>query len=282
MTVLCSSVNSPEEARRMLAAGADEAVLAVRGCCFSALTEPEPEQLKDIPAFSVQLNRLFFPSESGKVKETLAALREMPGLRYIYFSDPAVVPAAEQLGMKEKLIYRPETLLTSRADARWWQNRGIHGVSVSPLLTEQEVRDILPAARCELTMHGYLMMTVSRRPLLSAWAEYRHRDLAMKEKKFLLREEKRQEHMPVFESEAGTMIFTDFIQESFGYAGEFAAADRFYIDGTFLNEDLLADTVTAYRQIMTGADAASVSAEYMKRWGDMPFSTGYYGQKTIR
>ena len=45
---------------------------------------------------------------------------------------------------------------------------------------------------------------------------------------------------------------------------------------------VLADTVTAYRQIMTGADAASVSAEYMKRWGDMPFSTGYYGQKTIR
>ena len=266
----------------MLAAGADEAVLAVRGCCFSALTEQAPEQLKDIPAFSVLLNRLFFPSESEKIEKTLAALKEMAGLRYIYFSDPAVVPAAAQAGMKEKLIYRPETLLTSRADARWWQNRGIHGVSVSPLLTEQEVRDILPAARCELTMHGHLMMTVTRRPLLSAWAAYRHRDLDMKQKKFLLREEKRQEHMPVFENDAGTMIFTDFIQESFGYVEEFAGADRFYIDGTFLTADLLADTVTVYRQVMTGTAAETAAAGYMEKWGDMPFSTGYYGQKTIR
>lgn len=282
MTILAISVNSPEEARRMLAAGADEAVLAVRGCCFSALSEQDPQHLQELPAFSVLMNRLFFPSEIEQVRKTLAILKEMPGLRYIYFSDPAVVMLAAACGLQEKLIYRPETLLTSQADARWWQARGIHGVSVSPLLTAQEVKSILPAAKCELTMHGYLMMTVSRRPLLSAWADYRHHDLDMKEKKFLLQEEKRQERMPVYESEAGTMIFTDFIQESFGYINEFAAADRFYIDGTFLEEDMMADTLQVYRQIMAGADAETAADAYMKRWEGLAFSTGYYGQKTIR
>ena len=263
--------NDPGNAAALMEAGCDEAVLAYEG-----LSSTAAGKTAEIHAdASYLLNAVFFEDELDHVRSVLEQLQEGSGS--LYFSDPALCAIADEYGMTDRLIYRPDTLAVSSPDVLWWMNQGIRSVSVSPLLTLEEILSIADAcSRCEATVHGHLPMSFSRRPLLSSFgAEKKRLDLT-------LQEETRQEHYPAFEDERGTLIYTDYVQCSFAEILQMRehGIHRFFIDGSFLSKEELMDAVRGYRTVLDGADPRKVYEEYRRKHASV-LSSGYYGEKTI-
>lgn len=108
----------------------------------------------------------------------------------IFFADPSIYMLAKKIdqengiepgsesdqagktSMTSKLIYDPEMLMTSINDANWWLDRGIRGISISPILTLQETKEIAEATKkAVVTVHGRTLMSRSFRKLLSSYKE---------------------------------------------------------------------------------------------------------------
>ena len=78
-----------------------------------------------------------------------------------------------------------------------------------------------------------------------------------------------------------TMIFTDYVLESFDYIKPLAehGASAFYIDGSFLTQEHLISALRLYRAILLDQTAPGEKEAW--RTAHPECTEGYYGQKTI-
>jgi len=264
------------------AAGADEIAVALKGYACSGLEPFTLEELKSLGPVSVLMNRLLFPEELKQAEDALHALSGLE-IPHIYFADPGLVSLAEQAGLKDRLIYRPETLLTSGRDADWWAHRGIASVSISPLLTREELLSF--CSGCEVTAYGRLLMSASRRKLLSAYEHAAGLEMPLAGSRTLsIREAKRKERMPIIEDESGTLIYTDYVLESFRFVSDLSAqgAARFFMDSVLSSFEGACSAMQAYRRILAGADAEAERDAWLQAFPEIAASTGYYEEKTIQ
>jgi Collagenase and related proteases len=282
LTILCEN---KEQAAKNLSLGCDEVILVLKDGCFSALSGCTVEEITAIAKenskrTAVLMNRLFGQEEIEQAQKTLCEL--LPQVDAVLFADPALLQQAKLIHMEHKMIYRPETLLTSAKDGAWWMAQGLQSVQISPLLTKEEILEIAAnVPHAGLQIHGRLLMSVSKRKLLDAYASY-HAGTSLHEKDGLyLREDSREGRMPVYENAYGTMIYTDYVQESFAYVPEFLAAglERFEIDTYTLKDEEIRDAITMYRALLDGRTITDI---YAQAHADLPLSSGYYGQKTIK
>ena len=133
LTVTCESLNELSDYRN---AGADEAILALKDGAFSSMHEFTCDEILDACKkahelglrLAVLMNRLFGQLEKEKASETLRTLLASD-VDAIFFADPAMYMLAKKYGVVEKMIYDPETLMTSINDANWWLSRKIEGIA---------------------------------------------------------------------------------------------------------------------------------------------------------
>lgn len=229
--------------------------------------------------FGVMMNRPVSEYEWNEYKDT-AVLAAQAGAQVIYFSDPSLLRFADT-ELRRKCIYCPEALVTNSRDASFWLNQGIGGVSVSPLLTREETETIIrKVPHAEITIHGHMLLSVSRRKLLSAWRDqYGIAFEPMENRQLVLRETTRQEDMPVYENEISTMIFSDYIFESFDVIRDFQEAETAFVSGSFLKQDDLIEAVRIYVSLLGGNDETAAVKAYRSR--NPECCGGYYEQKTI-
>ncbi|MBR2676086.1 MAG: U32 family peptidase [Solobacterium sp.] len=229
--------------------------------------------------FGVMMNRPVSESERDKFKDAVL-LADRAGAEVIYFSDPALLRFADE-ALRRKCIYCPETLVTNSRDAAFWLNQGIGGVSVSPLLTREETAEIIHnVPHAEITIHGHMLLSVSRRRLLSAWRDHYGIEFEPEgNRNLVLRETTRQEDMPVYENDVSTMIFSDYIFESFDVIRDLQEAETAFVSGSFLSSEALIEAVRIYNSIIHGNDETAAVRAY--RENNAGCCGGYYEQKTI-
>ncbi len=274
-----AGVSSFQAANIVYAAGALP-VFAVENCAYSGLNEIAVQDIDPSLPHGVLMNRIFREGELPRISQTLEALRRHLPER-IYFADPAVFSLCDDT-LRSRLVYRPETLMTNQEDIRFWKNTGIQGVTVSPLLTAEELYAAAEAVPgTEFVIHGHLLMSVSARKLLTSWAARYDKELP-EGRPLFLREETRSDRYPVKETAAGTMIFTDYVLESFDYIRSLAShgASAFYLDGSFLDLQDLTDALCLYRALLTGSGTEEQIKAY--RSSHPECREGYYGQETVR
>ncbi len=255
-------------------------VFALPDWSFSGLTEISPEKWESNYPYGVLLNRILREEDLPALKQLLAELEEMDQLELIYYADHAVFALAGD-NVRRRLVYRPETLLTSTEDSAFWMSCGIGGVSISPLLTIEELCHITEQVpEAEVQLHGHLIMSVSGRRLLSAWCK-RYQTALPEGARISLQEATRSDRFPIVENRYGTIIFTDYVLDSFDYLPELLkhGASCFYIDGSFLEPDDLISAVKLYQKLLGGEDAAAELYAWRKMHPEC--GEGYYGQETI-
>lgn len=234
---------------------------------------------------AVQLTRFFTESECERCLEELKILKAMD-VDYIYFTDCAVLQLADELGMKDKLIYNPDTLITNAADAQFYLDQGLASVTLSKEITKEEMIDIANKVKgnLEIIIHGRLNMMHSKRKLLTSYYEFLGRDFNLENAKDLyLMEETRDEHMPIIEDELGTHVFTGFTLCSFKEINELVAAgiQSLRIESLFMNSDEVAQTARDYRDVLEGRKSgAELFEAYQQQYSDQNISSGFMYKKT--
>ncbi|MBQ9328363.1 MAG: U32 family peptidase [Solobacterium sp.] len=254
-------------------------VLALKEFSWSGLGElPIETYLETKEPYGLLMNRLFHEGELAEVKRVLdLLLTHLP--ERLYFSDFSVAELCEE-PLRQRLCYKPETVMTNAADATVLYEAGIPSVSVSPLLSIHELEAFCAGfPHAELTIHGHLLMSVSDRHLLSAWAA--RYGIALPEGELSLKETTRDEFFPVRETSSGFLIFTDYVQESFRWLRrlETAGAESFYIDSSFLLKEEVLEALRIYRSLLEGTEEAEAIATYRAAYPKV--QEGYYEQETI-
>lgn len=273
METIIVLANDPGSSEKLYEAGCDDVVIACRNHSLSAVHRSSVLPQNS----SVLLNGYFFEEDMEELRRIMTELQNSTGM--IYFADPAVIAEAEKRGMTERLVYKPDTLAVSVPDVLWWMKRGIRSVLISPLVTLEELTEIgEQCENCEAMVHGHLLMSASRRPLLSS------RGLACDKRDYSLQEETRTERYPVYEGKEGTLIYTDYILCSFREicALKKHGIHRYFIDGSFLEQEELCDIIRSYRAVLDGADPEMIIREFTEKYPGEPLSSGYYEEKTIK
>ena len=270
-------VNDANSIPQVIEAGASEVVVALKDYSFSAIPKCSIEEARNN---SVLMNRFYFAHEMDLLKEQLNTLKGL-NVNHIYFSDPSVYYLAKEFDLVDKLIYKPDTMAVSANDLQFWKDQGIYTASLSPLITDEETTKILnEVENIEVTIHGHIFMSASKRQLLSSYFETI--GLPTIQKKVLyLKEMKRDDLMPIYEDELGTLTYSDFILNSFEEIDSFNT-DRYFIDSLFLNEDELIDAIHAYKNILEGSNAKEEKEKYINKYPNLKLASGYYKEKTIK
>lgn len=273
--------NDPSTDSQVRRYGGDETIYALQGFSYSALAAYPLEALTGLKTWSVLVNRLFAQSEMNHLEQLLQDL-SATDVTHVYFADPAVYQLTPK-ALRSRLIYRSMTLVTSLADAQWWADQGIAFVSLSPIVTLEEIAKMIRGCpKAEVTVHGHLLQSVSKRKLLSAYGRYAGISHAFTTADDLaIMETNRHERFPIYEQEEGTLIYTDFVQESFADIASFAemGAGRFFVESAFVQPDEILEALSIYDSLLRGI--AGDAEGFRKRHADTHYSRGYYGQKTI-
>lgn len=232
-----------------------------------------------------QLTRFFTESECEACKEELKILKAI-NVDQIYFTDCAVLQLADELDMKEKLVYNPDTLITNAADAQFYLDQGLQGVTLSKEITKEEMISIATqvSGNLEVIIHGRLNMMHSKRRLLTSYYEFLGRTFDLENAHDLyLMEENRDEHMPIIEDELGTHVFTGFTLCSFNEVNELVQAgiQTLRIESLFLSSDEVAQIARDYRDVLENKKSgAELFDTYQKQYPQQNISTGFMYKKT--
>lgn len=271
-------VSSFETAEKTARAGALP-VLPVEGAHWRGMKGVSPAaQCPEFP-YGAEISRLFRESELDEVSKMLAQPL-IQNAAYVWFNDLCVLSDASGK-LRRRLIYKPEFTVVSAADAGFWCSSGIAGVSISPLLTIHETEELLRRVpEAEVMIHGHCLMSASGRKLLSEYAD-RCSMANGAAHSFALKETTRSERFAVRETGTDTLIYTDYVLESFEELPRLlqAGGHRFLIDGSFLDEEELLDALKIYQALIRNADCRKEIAEF--RAGRTGYAKGYYEQETI-
>ena len=283
---LIAEAENRKQAERYLSHGADEVLVPLQDACFSALEGVSMDEIiamhRDGMPVTVLMNRLVLSEDFEAMESQLRRLLE-EGIS-VTLADPGLVRTAVRSGHGKQVIYRPETLAVSGDDVRWWMERGLQSVSISPLLTEEETLQILHSTDgAEVTLHGHTLLGVSRRKLLSLYAGQEGLQQLSFRKDLCITEEKRDGRMPVYENAYAAMVYSDHILESFAEIQGFAAAGaaRGLVQTAYLEETYVCDTLHLYRALLDDHAAAEEMNAYRQKYAHLPMEEGYYHGGTI-
>lgn len=283
MKRLAVTIEKKEQISAYANAGADEVIAHVKGYSFGPLHAFGVDELPDLKKeagqngvmFTAAVNRLFHQGDLDDLKKML----ENIAADTVIFQDPAVLRY-----VRMPAVYEPGTLATNRFDLYFWKEAGCSLVSVSPLLTKEELLAMIREGGCSLDCFGYQLMSLSARKLLTAYGQAGHHEGLNENRNLSLQEETRTGKMPVYEDAYGTCIYSDFIQEAFLELPEFLAAglERVVIRSEFISDDVILDVIRKYKDIIAGGDAALLRQAFIERHPALPLETGYFEMKTVR
>ncbi len=205
--------------------------------------------------------------------ETIAAF-DVDG---ILFADLSIYHAAERAGMKDRLIYYPETYVTCAPDVAFWAKEAIKTAILSRELTLEDIRAIGEKKTMPISIigHGYLNMFHSKRELIKTFFDYTQDaiDAEIRGKSFRLVEEIREEPYPVYQDEFGTHIFRHKPLASFQvYDTLGQTVDYFIINTQFYDKARILSIVDDYIALEAGRPVD------MKKYDD--HDDGFHHKKT--
>ncbi len=123
--------------------------------------------------WEILFNRLWMEEELEEMERKLRQIQAWDPAGIVYM-DPAVVMAAETLGIQDRLVYAPDTLTTNAKDIRTMLELGVGRVVLAAEITLEEILDIagkVEGAQLEVQIHGRQVMAYSRRPLVSNYVQ---------------------------------------------------------------------------------------------------------------
>lgn len=184
----------------------------------------------------VNVNQIFHNEEILKLEDYLKLLISF-NTDYIIFSDFGVYNIAKKLGIENKLIYNPDTLLTNYLDINLYKELNIYGCFISPILNIEEIKEIIKNKDIKLFYIGvgHINIFYSKRRLIDTYFDFVNKDYS--DGAYILKEETRQANYPFIQDEKGCHMFTPYAMSYKKYSYDLEGLDYIVYDD-YLIDDL--------------------------------------------
>lgn len=206
-------------------------------------------KIKELGKIAIlNIDRIIMEEDVESLIEYLDQVNDLFDL-YLY-SDMAIFGYFNNLGLKNKLIYMPKTLVASKYELSRYYELGVD-VILANELSFDEIKEISENYNISLEVFGYHQMFYSKRNLISLYKEYFKIDEELKNKKLTLNEEIREELYPIYESDNGTFIYTDYIYCCFKELLEIKEKlNIIKVNGIFMEEEKYQKVVNIYNSLL--------------------------------
>lgn len=282
-----------EDITKLKEANAAAIVVGMPFFSVRAVTHFNNEQLKEVRALTstngmemyVLMNRFFVEEEIEALRTQLVFLKEI-GVDGIYFTDMGVFEEARNLDMHSLLIYNPDTLLTNHNDVQTYLDLGIKMCTLAKEITLENMVKIakLTSGEKEVIVHGRLNMMHSKRTLLTNYMKFLDKDVKVKDVYSLyLKEENRDECMPIVEDEHGTHVYTGFTLCTYEEVDDLimAGITNLRIESMFSNIDEICQIIKDYHSVIADpAGGRSMYQKYQKQYSHQNITKGFLYKKT--
>ncbi len=261
---------------------------SVRSCSYFT-----QEQLQEVVLLCKQqalqvyvlCNRFFMEEELVQLQVFLKQLKALC-VDGIYFSDMAVYHQSCQLDIQHRLIYNPDTILTNSYDLQAYMDLGIQMCTISKEIPLDDIQKIMKQchARVEVLVHGRTLQMHSKRNLLSNYMQFLKRDTSLKNNlQVYLKEENREEHMPIIEDAQGTHVFSGFSLCSFEEMDTLVQCGihDFKIEGLFSTIDEVCQIVQDYVMVIENPQRGrELYQKYQNAFLEQNITKGFLYKKT--
>jgi len=200
-----------------------------------------------------------------------------------YINDLAVLMSLKEKNFQGELVYCPDTLLTNHYEASVFL-KDFKRVQLAKELTLDEYRLIthnLPQ-KCEMFALGHLIMSVSKRPLLSSYFEYiQDQRSVLNDLNYRLVESKRSDSMPILEEQDTTSIYMDGIFTMFEAIP--SLKDDLYgihLDPLFIPEDAFIDLLDLVLKVEKDGYDEKAFKLIKQRYPSLKWNDGYLNRST--
>ncbi len=203
----------------------------------------------------------------------------------IYFTDLGIIKVASSVGLANKLIYDPDTLLTNSLDVNFYLRQGI-GAVLARELSFDEVKQILEKnpGKCDMQVFGHLKMSYSKRQFMTNYFKYIGKEVDVLNKRSIrLVEENRNYELPIIEDKYGTRIYSDYVLLMYKeYLELKPLLKRAIIDDTFIEKNELTLAVLRDYKRVSLMNAEFLVENINALYGNISFSNGYLANKTSK
>lgn len=185
---------------------------------------------------------------------------------YFIYSDMAIRYYFEEKDLTSKLIYNPQTLVASSNELKRYNESGIKVILANELSFE-EIESICNncCGFTNLEVFGFHQMFYSKRKLISLYKEFFGLNKELINKELFLKEELREQFYPIYESNKGTFIYTDYIYCLFEELLKISdKIDFIKINGSFISESDYYKIIDIYSKLVKKEEEASSLYEKLK------------------
>lgn len=179
-----------------------------------------------------KLNEMVFPLEIELYKKKILLTKSTNCLYYI--TDLGLAHILKELGLIERTIFDPVTMITNSLDAKEFMDYGFHSIGLSNEITLKDIEQMISKTNCKAFMQvfGYRLMLSTRRTLISLYQEKINTDF-LKENLWI-QEATRTDYFPIEETSKGTKIYRSkilcLLNELDTLPLEYAYLDSFRLD----------------------------------------------------
>lgn len=170
---------------------------------------------------------------------------------YYIYSDMSVLTLVNDYS---KLIYYPKTYISSTNELKAYSKLNIKSF-LSNELSFEEIEDIDKAnIPYLLEVFGFHQMFYSKRHLLSLYKECFNIEANVKNKELFIKEELRDEFYPIFETDKGTLIYTDYCYYLFSELDKLNNVDMVYINSAFIDLNTYLYVISLYNELISDGE----------------------------
>lgn len=195
---------------------------------------------------SLDVTRIFHEDELALLKENIEKIN-MSNVKYVFYSDFAVLETLKQLSLSDKAVYDSHTYLTNEEDVKLYSDFNKY-VVVSNQISIDEIKNLLNKIEKKVMIHGFgrSIIFYSKRELLTNYFLYRNFKNKAKNSNYYLKEEFREELYPIYEDEHGTYIYEKGYYYLFEELTNLNNVDFVIIHSTLLNSKIYEEVVNSY------------------------------------
>lgn len=250
------TADSLENAKKYVDLGVDVVLVGHKDLSNKMQGYLTTEELKELKAYAkntevyFNANLICHDYIIEMYKDLFATLKEL-NIDGIYVSDVALIKLSEEYGLKDLVIYNPETLITNSFDANYYLNQGIKAITLSKEITLEDYQKIASKVNgsLEIIGFGHYSMFHTKRHIVRNYNEYRKIDKDFTANPNLrIREELRSEYYPLLEEETTSTIFRSNATNVYKSLNDLGFISYMRLDGVFKSFELMEEVITAFKE----------------------------------
>ena len=179
------------------------------------------------------INKIHHPSD---ILETKEFLKKYNSDVYYYVSDLGVCNILIEMGLSNKIIYNPETMITNYLDLGLLNECHFDAYQLSSEITLNDIKYAYEKTNAPLIYYGFghKIMFYSKRKLLSL---YENKTGIKMPKEGYLKEVTREDYMPVCQNSNGTYSLTSYVISLLDELDNLDYLKYLYLDSNFVEFD---------------------------------------------